>query len=113
MRKSAVIATCLLNSGMVRRLEDGEIAVKRVFEHERPTGDLSTWDSEIQEASSEAPPGLPQRFVSTVRFGHGGGLINQRPCQISGITLMEIPNVATLRGWLHHRHGALCLGVVP
>jgi hypothetical protein len=47
MRRATVIATCLLNSSMVPRLEDGEARVRKVFEDDFPGADFQLWNVEI------------------------------------------------------------------
>ena len=53
MKNSTVIATCLLNSRTVTRLEDGELLVQEVFEREFPTEDFNQWNSEINDNTAK------------------------------------------------------------
>ena len=53
MRKSTIIATCLLNSSMVNRLEEGEASVRQIFLNERPSADYRLWNSEINDDAAK------------------------------------------------------------
>ncbi|WP_166820024.1 hypothetical protein [Thalassoroseus pseudoceratinae] len=53
MKRSTIIATCLLNSSMVTRLEDGEWRVQQVFEDEFPNEDFRQWDREVSDATAD------------------------------------------------------------
>jgi hypothetical protein len=59
MKRCTIIATCLFNSGMVRSVEDGEAAVKHVFQSEFPKESFATWNSDVSTGWSE-------RIISTV-----------------------------------------------
>lgn len=48
-----VIATCLVNSNMISRLEDAEHAVRQVFLDEFPGENLLHWDTEIDDRRAE------------------------------------------------------------
>ncbi len=53
MKKSTVIATCLVNSNMIQRVEDAEGAVRQVFLDEFPKATYSHWDREIDDSVAE------------------------------------------------------------
>jgi hypothetical protein len=50
MLKSTIISTCLLNSRMVTRIEDGEAIVRQVFSDERPSVNFATWNSDVTDS---------------------------------------------------------------
>lgn len=52
MRKSVVIATCLLNSRMVASLEAGESAVRAVYADMHRTVTFSQWNLEMPESAA-------------------------------------------------------------
>lgn len=52
MKRSVIIATCLLNSGIVPRLEDGEQAVRTVFQDEYPGEQFPDWDREVDQSAA-------------------------------------------------------------
>ena len=47
MRKSTIIATCLVNSDMMERIEEAESIVQQVFAKEFPKEDFTRWNQEI------------------------------------------------------------------
>lgn len=49
MRKSEIIATCLVNSGMIKRLEDAQFVVRRIFDDEFPGKIFTQWDTHIND----------------------------------------------------------------
>lgn len=53
MKKSTVIATCLVNSSMINRLEDAENAVRQVFLDEFPESNFAQWNREIDDQVAE------------------------------------------------------------
>lgn len=53
MKKSTVIATCLVNSSILNRLEDAEHLVKQVFLKRFPMQNFQKWNSEINERTAE------------------------------------------------------------
>lgn len=53
MKKSKVIATCLVNSNMFNRIEDAEHAVRQVFLDEFPGASYPHWDREMDDAAAE------------------------------------------------------------
>jgi len=53
MRKSTVIATCLVNSSIVNRLEDAEHLVKQVFADEFPLENFHQWNREMDENTAK------------------------------------------------------------
>jgi len=52
MRKSTVIATCLVNSRMVEDIEGAENAVKSVFQDEFPKHKFQEWNSNIPDKTA-------------------------------------------------------------
>jgi hypothetical protein len=53
VKKSRVIATCLVNSSMISRIEDAEHAVRQVFIDEFPTANFTVWDQDIDDRAAE------------------------------------------------------------
>jgi hypothetical protein len=53
MRKSTLIGRCLLNSGMVTLLTDGEDAVRNTFTEEFPNDDFLQWDSDVEASVAD------------------------------------------------------------
>jgi hypothetical protein len=49
MRKSAIIASCLVNSSMSGRLEEAESTVQQVFQEEFPRALFSEWNHDISD----------------------------------------------------------------
>ena len=49
MNKSTIIATCLLNTGIVSRLEDGEHIVRTTFQDIRPDRSFAQWNTLIPD----------------------------------------------------------------
>jgi hypothetical protein len=47
MNKSTIIATCLVNSSKLSRLDDAENAVRQVFLDKFPNSNFSQWNCEI------------------------------------------------------------------
>jgi hypothetical protein len=52
MRKSTVIARCMMNSG-VSSLDDGELAVRATFQEEFPAGNFDDWNLEVDDEEGE------------------------------------------------------------
>jgi hypothetical protein len=52
MKRSTVIATCLVNSNMIRRLEDAESRVHGVFLDEFPNADFNRWNRPLDEQTA-------------------------------------------------------------
>jgi hypothetical protein len=52
MRKSTVIARCMMNSG-VSSLDDGELAVRTTFQEEFPAGNFDEWNLDIDDQEGE------------------------------------------------------------
>jgi hypothetical protein len=52
MRKSTVIARCMMNSG-VSSLDDGELAVRETFQEEFPSGNFDDWNLDIDDEEGE------------------------------------------------------------
>jgi hypothetical protein len=52
MRKSTIIAQCLVNSNMFRKIEDAEWRVQSVFEDEFPQQEFAQWNTEVNDASA-------------------------------------------------------------
>jgi hypothetical protein len=50
MRKSTIIAKCLVNSGMFREIEDAEARVLQVFQDEFPNASFLDWNGEIDDS---------------------------------------------------------------
>jgi len=50
MRKSSVIAHCLVNSNIIRNLNDAEDAVRGVFNQEFPDQDFNKWNANINDS---------------------------------------------------------------
>jgi hypothetical protein len=53
MKKSTIIATCLVNSNMSGRLEDAEHSVQQVFRSEFPNASYANWNRDMDEQTSE------------------------------------------------------------
>jgi len=53
MKKSTLIGTCLLNSGMVTSLKDGENNVGKVFTAEFPSSDYLKWDTDVESSVAD------------------------------------------------------------
>jgi hypothetical protein len=53
MKKSKAIATCLVNSGMIYRLEDAENEVRQIFLREFPQSNFVLWDQDIDDRTAE------------------------------------------------------------
>src|ERR1700730_5868096 len=52
MTKSAIIATCLVNSNMISNLEDAENQVRAVFLEEFPNSHFYLWNGNVNDASA-------------------------------------------------------------
>lgn len=59
MRKSTIIATCLINSGMLDELVAAETSVANIFAEQFPSENLSQWNTEI-------PDNVAQHIISSV-----------------------------------------------
>jgi hypothetical protein len=53
VKKSRVIATCLVNSRMIARIEDAEHAVKQIFLEEFPAANFAQWDQDLDDRAAE------------------------------------------------------------
>ena len=53
MKKSSVIANCLVNSNIIKRIEDAENAVQRVFHDEFPNSSFLEWNHEVDDKHAE------------------------------------------------------------
>ena len=53
MRKSTIIARCLVNSNMITRIEDAEWRVQSVFEDEFPLQEFARWNTEVNDSSAD------------------------------------------------------------
>ena len=53
MRRSTIIAKCLLNSNMYTRLEDAESRVNQVFEKCFPGQDFLAWNLNVDDHDAE------------------------------------------------------------
>ena len=49
MKKSTIIATCLVNSSMICSLEDAEYAVQKIFKEEFLALSLEVWNADFPE----------------------------------------------------------------
>ena len=50
MKKATVIATCLVTSDIVRRIEDAEHLVRCQFEELRPKSDFAAWNVNVDDS---------------------------------------------------------------
>jgi hypothetical protein len=50
MRKSTIIAHCLVNSNMISSITDAEHRVRTVFEDEFPNRDFARWNGDVDDA---------------------------------------------------------------
>jgi hypothetical protein len=53
MRKSTVIANCLVNSNMFRDIEEAESAVRKIFYTEFPDHNFSAWNENIPDKTAQ------------------------------------------------------------
>jgi hypothetical protein len=53
MRKSTVIAECLVNSKMIGSLDEAEHTVREIFRQEFPTQDFDNWNQNIDDAAAK------------------------------------------------------------
>lgn len=53
MRRSMIIASCLVHSEMLRSIEEAEQSVRFVFEREFPNEDFRAWDVDVGEKTAE------------------------------------------------------------
>ncbi|MBZ5497934.1 MAG: hypothetical protein LAP85_16140 [Acidobacteriia bacterium] len=53
MRKCTVIATCLMNSRFINKLEDAEATVEKIFRTEFPESDFVDWNREIDDRAAQ------------------------------------------------------------
>ena len=53
MKKSTVIATCLVNSDMIRDVATAESVVLNVFQDEFPKHNFQKWNSNIPDKTAE------------------------------------------------------------
>jgi hypothetical protein len=53
MKKSEVIAKCLVNSGMKDQMEEAKQAVHQIFLEEFPKASFSNWDQDIDDKVAE------------------------------------------------------------
>jgi hypothetical protein len=59
MKRSTVIATCLVNSNMVTRIDDAERSVHQIFLDEHPGKRFDDWNGELEDA-------VARRIIRTV-----------------------------------------------
>jgi hypothetical protein len=52
MRRSTVIAQCLVNSEMIKSLDDAERRVRLVFEDEFPNQDFDEWNRNMDDCAA-------------------------------------------------------------
>jgi len=53
MRKSTVIARCLLNSNMMNSLEEAERAVRVIFDEEFPGRNFDDWNQNLNDITAD------------------------------------------------------------
>jgi hypothetical protein len=53
MKRSTIIATCLVNSSIVNRIEDAEHLVRSVFIREFPSDDFNYWNCDINDDTAQ------------------------------------------------------------
>jgi len=53
MRKSTVVATCLVKSGFTSDIESAEVTVKGIFENEFPDQDFHKWNTVIPKMAAQ------------------------------------------------------------
>ena len=53
MKKSAIVATCLVNSNMIKELENAISAVQNIFSDEYPDQEFQIWDTDILESTAK------------------------------------------------------------
>ena len=53
MKKSRVIATCLVNSSMMSRIGEADDASRQVFIDEFPAANFTVWDQDIDDRAAE------------------------------------------------------------
>ncbi|MCB2184014.1 MAG: hypothetical protein KQH63_18465 [Desulfobulbaceae bacterium] len=49
MKKITMIASCLVNSSMISRMEDAENAVRQAFSNDFPNDNFDTWNQELPD----------------------------------------------------------------
>jgi hypothetical protein len=54
MRKSTLIATCLLNSKFITDMAFGEQKVKEIFTHMRPKADFDKWNTFVSNSVAQS-----------------------------------------------------------
>ncbi len=54
MNKITVIATCLVNSNMIRDIEDAKAAVRMIFDSEFPDANFDDWNADIPELTADS-----------------------------------------------------------
>lgn len=59
MRKSEIIAQCLINSSMINSLEGAENKIISIFKNEFPNSSYSKWNTELSDKVAE-------RIISSV-----------------------------------------------
>lgn len=52
MRRITIIATCLVNSNMINRIEDAEHRAEQVFRDEFPQEDFTAWNREVDDQTA-------------------------------------------------------------
>ncbi|HEX6038555.1 hypothetical protein [Longimicrobium sp.] len=52
MRRSTIIATCLVNSNMVNQIEGAEHKVQQIFRDEFPEEDFAAWNREVGDETA-------------------------------------------------------------
>ena len=77
MKRSTIIATCLLNSNMAKSLDDGEAIVRSVFAEVYPYTDFAKWNENVRDSAASiiiksVDPSTIQvgRFIKDLSEGH-------------------------------------------
>jgi hypothetical protein len=52
MQKSTIVATCLVNSKMIDKVENAEIAVQNIFQEEFPKSNFREWNIDINDQAA-------------------------------------------------------------
>ena len=59
MKRSTIIATCLVNSNMAKSLDEGEAIVRSVFAEFSPYTDFAKWNENVRDSAARVS--TPQR----------------------------------------------------
>ena len=52
MKRSTIIATCLVNSNMAKSLDEGEAIVRSVFAEFSPYTDFAKWNENVHDSAA-------------------------------------------------------------